>query len=1333
MVIPEGVTAIAGYVFSSYSSIESIVIPDGVKSIGDLAFSNCTGLTELILPASVESLGDRAFYHCRNLAQIRIPENLNSIKENTFYGYEGKRLCDMDSKMAALLNDHGVAFTDPAYPALYLSFTEDEAGVRAFTVKDVEEKAEGEIIIPDCVVSIVYNAFQSSAANAVRLPDTMETIERGAFNNCSVVRYCSIGSQTAFALGGSGSYAYDYVDPVYPYLTLESTADADGVRMTKVIDFDDSVTQPVVPEGVTHLGRYAFYNAGITSISLPQTLTEIAEYAFVLCGGLDAVELPDALTRIGENAFSNCTSLKSIDIPQGVHAIERNTFLQCISLESVKIPDSVMRIGDYAFSDCDKVAIFELPDGITQIGTRPFDGTPCTCSLQSDTAQALSAAGLSFIDPKVNPQLSLRITQDEQSQAALEVTDCDEAATQIAIPEGVKIIGDGAFKNCAALTQVVIPDSVESIGNNAFWRCSNLSQVRMSVHARRIGYGAFSECYALERVVLPDCVEQIGHQAFSNVDVYCPIGSLTAKRLSEQNTDFHDEGFRLRYTVVDGIATDELTADAYIGEEEEVTVPARVSILGSGNTYVLGQNSAVKKITVPGGVKTIMPYALAGTPSLTEIVLEDGVAEIGDHALYSNENLRRVVLPSGLKEIPERCFYGCSSLSDLSIPGSVTTIGSYAFASCRALEQVVLPESLESIDYSAFQSCSGKLLCDMNGQAAAVLNGSGIYFTDPAYPALKLSFEEDDTGARAFTLQECDRNAEGKVTVPQGVVCLWESAFYNCTKLEEIELPDGVTSVVGIAFYNCPAVVYCNIGSEASLAVSSGVYGYRFSAPGCPELSLKAMKDENGRIQATVDSCRADAAEVVIPEGVTEIGSWAFDGCASLCSVVFPGTMEVIGSYAFDGCTSLDHVDLPDGVRSVGTKAFGDKRCFCGYQTDTAVALSAAGYAFVDPQVSSVLSLMAKEDETSVRVISVADCDASVTEVVIPDIVCVIGSKAFQDCAELTSVMIPQSVTNIGSYAFSKCAALKSLTLPGNIDAIASGAFADCPAVRFCDINSQTALSLGKINADFAMQQAPELKLRASEDENGKRSVEVKGGSASMTKVEIPYGVTGVAARAFSGCQELTEAILPDSVTSVGEYAFYNCTALTRVSLSRGMTDIANRMFSGCSSLRSIAVTDNITRIGDYAFSGCSSLSSVTLLDSVNEIGTAAIAGNAVIYCNPGSYAEEWARKNGVKCTYLPVEINSAFALPQSLKAIEAEAFANLPIEAVIIPEGCERLGSRVFAGCENLRRIDIPSSVNRIAEDAFDGLDGTVLCVQEGSYTHGFVQAHGLAFFLKD
>ena len=266
-----------------------------------------------------------------------------------------------------------------------------------------------------------------------------------------------------------------------------------------------------VKEGTRIICNHAFADCSLPNIAIPDSVTDIGDYAFEYCCSLSNMVIPNSVTSIGDYAFYGCRSLSNIVIPDSVTKIGDYTFSVCSSLSKIVIPNSVTKIGDYAFSDCSSLSKIVIPDSVTDIGDYAF----AHCSL-SNIAIPDSVTAIGYGAFSGCRSLSNIVIPDSVTKIGDYAFSVCSSLSKIAIPDSVTDIGDYAFEYCSSLSNIVIPNSVTSIGAYAFYGCSSLSNIVIPDSVTTIGYGAFSGC-SLSYDFKQELISRFGKVIFNNL------------------------------------------------------------------------------------------------------------------------------------------------------------------------------------------------------------------------------------------------------------------------------------------------------------------------------------------------------------------------------------------------------------------------------------------------------------------------------------------------------------------------------------------------------------------------------------------------------------------------------------------------------------------------------------------------------------------------------------------------------------------------------------------------------------------------------------------------
>ena len=357
-----------------------------------------------------------------------------------------------------------------------------------------------------------------------------------------------------------------------------------------------------------------------------------------------------------------------------------------------------------------------------------------------------------------------------------------------------------------------------------------------------------------------------------------------------------------------------------------------------------------------------------------------------------------------------------------------------------------------------------------------------------------------------------------------------------------------------------------NAEGKVVKAIVSGVNG---KVPDGFFANLKGSVDENGK-PITVPAERwADLAEVVIEDGVTEIGKDVFQGCVGLTKVAIPDSVKKIGTWSFYMCKGLKNVDIPANVE-IGDSSFRQS----GLEQVTVSGGSVGNYAF-----------HRSEDLKKITV----NCET-------------IGDEAFSGCDSLTNITLGSSVKTLGRAVFYTCDALERVEIPSTVTDIGEKTFYSCPALKEAIIKAGTV----KTGTFYSCRALTTLII--SDNATLDASFTANNAYANGTLETVKIGKGEIGDRAFSNCKNLTTVELGGGVTSIGKSAFFKCTQLSSIAIGSGVTSIGTSAFNGCTALTNANIGSGV--IGATAFQDCTRLTDVTLGDGVTSIGT-----NAFLRC----------------------------------------------------------------------------------------------------------------------
>jgi len=788
----------------------------------------------------------------------------------------------------------------------------------------------------------------------------------------------------------------------------------------------------------------------VESVTIPNYVTKIDIKAFRRCASLKSIVIPPSVTEIDDYAFCHCTSLSSVIIPESVTSIGEGAFFNCTSLSSVIIPESVTSIGSYAFCHCNITALshpcLTIKDGLAI----EYDDWVVYCATQSRS-----------------------ITIPDGIRVIFDRAFCDCASIEsVKIPESVTTISNKAFKGCNITelshplltikngvaiednkvrywtnqsSSITIPDGVKEIEYSAFYDNKTLSSVVIPEGVTKIGKEAFEGCSSLSSVVIPDSVRKIGGKAFlgCNIDElshpclkikngFAIKGKKVLYRTTQSNSFIIPEGVKeIDKDVLDGCSKPESV-------EFSGTVAQWEAIVGKWN---LLEHTSEKNVKCKDGVWE-MPVLLIENGSLKQC---------------TDKSATSVTIPDGVTEIANNAFSGCDSLKSLEIPSGVTKIGAYSF--CESLSSISLPSSITEFDKDAF------------------------FFVGKCLSKVILADDFEKVPSEWFDRLDWNENYE--------IICTKDSSTYKAVKRSP-KLKKHIKDLALQVAKDEKIATVNKVGADALLStLLPSVRGFSF------------------QILATTKSATVALVQIGKNIGVFRLGADSSKWLPKIQKVLaaFSDSTKS-GEEIFDVITSLK---LPLG-EIPGKKA--EKMTLRG----STLNLFASGVLReIEYCVLKGIALFGIK-EIGYRAFK-SGCDYSLSSVKIPKSVTKIGSEAFRGCSKLESIEIPDSVTEIGEKAF-KSSSLASVVIPDSVTKIGDKAF------EYTDINELSH---------------PLLTI--------KNGIAIKDGtvlySANYTsKITLPDGVTKIGEKAFYEFSGLYSMVLPESLKEIDDNAFFECDSL---------------------------------------------------------------------------------------------------------------------------------------------------------------------------------------------
>lgn len=817
------VTTISKNEFDGCKGLETITLPATIKTIEDFAFRGCEKLKTITLPQGLTSIGQAAFSSCSVLDNITLPDGIAIIGDDAF------KAC---TTLSAIAFPNGTV-------KLGSGIFEGCRGLKTVTFAD--DKTNNFTIIPN-------SCFKSTSIENIVLPDTVTTIEDGAFQ-----------------------------------LTT-------GL---KNVDFSNCTK-------LTKISQYAFAGSSVQTIKLPSSLMEIETLAFN-SSNLRSIVIPDQVGEISKGVFLGCTNLTTVSIPQNTKVIKDEAFSKCYALNDITIRNAkqsiLESIGNEVFQYCyslrDTKFLKDLPN-LKSIGDYAF------CFKDPSKVKVTDTLTLDKV-------LGMEKTEDVYGREYFAY-----GLKEVILPDSLMQLGAEVFYQCPDLSVVTFGKNLQTIPEKTFYQCGSLQELVLPENLVRIGDSAFAYCSKLKDTVFPEKLTTIGAEAFANCGTASGYGNevrYNIKYVKPENiyetkpTTNEPEEIDECITLQEDENGNQYFKSLFINkndQKEEITQQE----IESGD-YVTVKILGRKKYVEPDKISKRSETGLTDYRSYT--MSEDGTKVLSCEHIYMDSNAPRNVYKEGDTTIYIRGgntgnqFQGTDvswGLEYVNLPDSVTEIGDGAFMDCYNLEHVKLSDNLKTIPNNLFAISNGELL-----QKKRWSDGEDFQYQYEGLVSVTLPSKLETIGEGAF--KNCYNFNLVNGELPGSLTKISDSAFENCRSLTKVQFPSKLVSIGNNAFKQCCDFSYVLdsngnlVKDQENIKSDEGLKTVSF------DIATALEEIGEGAFYGT------PVTSITLPEKVKILNAYLFQKCSYLTSVICSDNTNAIKAKVFSGCSSLASVHIP--------------------------------------------------------------------------------------------------------------------------------------------------------------------------------------------------------------------------------------------------------------------------------------------------------------------------------------------------------------------------------------------------------------------------------------
>ena len=1107
--IPGTVTEIGNQAFYNCTGLTTVTIPASVTSFGNYVFCGCTGLTtvnwnattcgdvgtypserfegctslktfnfgsnvkripsglcmsiksltSVSIPSTVTEIGSQAFYYCTGLTKITIPAAVTSVGSFAFEGCSA----------LTTVNWNATSCTDSSQANRFAGCTSLKSFVFGSSVKRIPSgvcrdlTTLASVTIPSTVTEIGRYAFDNTGLTSVTIPAAITMVADNAFSDCSALTT----------------------------VNWNATSCKDNTDNTGYTRFHDctSLKSFVFGSGVKRIpSRLCYRLPSLTSITIPNTVTEIGELAFYYCEGLTTVTMGTGVKTIGKDAFKECSALNRVNTADmaawcGIAFntnfsnplnYAKNLYLSGTKVTNLTIPSTVTAIKAYTFYNCTPMTKVTVPSSVTSVDASSFTG--CT-GLATVVWNAASCGNFTSSTSPFRGLSAIKTFTFGSTVTKIPAYLCYnlKGLTAVTIPAAVTSVGASAFSGCTALATVTWNATSCGDFTSAGAPFSGLSSIKTFTFGSGVTKVPAYVCYSLTGLTtttIPSSVTSIGTNAFASCSALATVNWNAASCADFTSSVQPFKGLTNIKTFTLGSTVTKIPA------------------------FLCNGLTGLTAVTIPTSVTAIGTSAFAGCTGLTKVNTTDLAAwckiTFGNNTanpLYCGKNL----------------YLSDSKVTSLTIPSTITAVKDYSFNNCTSLTQVIIPKVVTSVSTSAFTGCTAITWVSWNSPSCPD-------FTSTAQPFKGL------TNINTFVFL-------GSVKKVPAYIC------YNLSGLTTLTIPNSVTSIGTSAFAGCSKLATVNWNAASCADFTSTTLPFK----SLTNINTFTFGSTVTKIPAFLCNGLTGLTAVTIPTSVTAIGASAFAGCTGLtkvtttdlaawCKITFgnntanplycgknlylsnskvtnlsiPSTITAVKDYTFNNCTSVTQLTIHKSVTSVATTAFTGCSALATVNWNAA---SCGDFTSSAQPFKGLTGIKTFNFGNTVTKIPAYLCNGltGLTTVTVPAAVKNAGAGAFAGCTGLTRVNasdletwcaiafgnasanplscaknlylngekvtvleITAAVTDVKAYAFNNCTPLTRVAFPSTLTAIGTQAFAGCTGLATIDSKPDpAAVTLG--------------------------------------------------------------------------------------------------------------------------------------------------------------------------------------------------------------------------------------------------------------------------------